>query len=134
MFDLCHKDGMEITQRPFYSEWSVPNLVLQVFQWFIIAIINSIQLATGFLFHFLSSYSSIVEFSKELDFHKICSKYDNINLVIWAYSEDSELICLVIHLCVFLGYWWYCKDSPPTTKLKLSITFFFVSSKSSLCY
>lgn len=116
---------LKITQQPFYSEWSGPNLVLQVFQWFIIAIIKSIQPCYWFSFSL-----SFQLFQHCGVFKRVGSSQNVFKIRQYEPSDLSLQWGLLVDLfndsfVCFLGYRWHCKDSPPTTKFKLSILFLF---------
>lgn len=69
--------------------WFVPNVALQVFQWFNHYCCNGVKTTCcWFSSSPFSTFPSIVDFSRKLAFHIMFPKYFNLNLV-----SNSGLIC-----------------------------------------
>lgn len=90
--------------RPFQG-WFIPSLTLQVFQQCTHCLYNcSAHFAISWPPLLVpSTFSRTMDFSKELGLHIMYPKYDHLSLFICALSENSGLICSVIHLIVFLA-------------------------------
>lgn len=107
----------------FSQEVSISNLVLPI----VCLFFHSLLLVVLFFF-FHSPIPPLETSFTELDFCIICEKYDNLNLAIFTWRENSELISSRIHL--FFDYLLHSQASFPTPKVqKFQYSFSPVSSK-----
>lgn len=111
------------------SPWqSIANLSVLPVVHLIATVIESIHQAIVcplllFLSDFLRWKVLFVFFNKYLGLYIMCSKDDNLTLVICVLGENSGLICLMILSFIHLSYPWYSQDcsTPPKFKNTLLI-------------
>lgn len=78
----------------------------------------NIKVPIFYIFLFSSSFHILQTFSREIDLHLICLKYNNLILVICIWNDNLELIWLMIHLFVFLLWPLYSLENFSTLKFK----------------